>query len=172
MKKETKYTRQELLEEMKNIVDKKLKAYKEDFDIDVKQINEFAEKGDDIKFLWIVRRDGTHIILDGEEEYLHGVRINYKDRINYTYIEYEIELKAGQWTLKKIYESKCKEIEYSYGEYRLKVTYKGNDFAQVSMSDVSVLFPLIWSYGTSYKKAKEYIKKFKANGFFDIAMVV
>ncbi len=173
MKRKT-YTTEELITEMQKIVDKVVKHYKdEDFAVDVKKIRELEENGEDVKFLWITREAGTHLVLEGEDDYLHAIRVNYKDRMNYKYIEHEIEYKRGQWTLKKSYESKCKHLEYSFGKYRLDVDYKGNDFAQVTMRDVSLFFyPLIWSTDMNYKQANEAIKRFKTTGFFDIPVAV
>ncbi len=168
MGKQKTYTTKELLAEMETIVNKKVKAYDCDFIVDKKIINEIAEENEDVKFLWIVRRDGTHIVKENEEDYLKAIRFNYKDRTNYTYIEYQVELKRGLWTMKKAYESKIKELEYAFGSFRLTVLYKGNDFAQVTMKDISKFWELIWSTDANYKTANEWIKNFKANGYFEM----
>lgn len=61
-----------------------------------------------------------------------------------------------------------KELSYSYGKYILKLDYRGDNFAQVSMNDKAAFqFPLIWSLPMNHEQANKAIEKFKKSGFFN-----
>ena len=62
-----------------------------------------------------------------------------------------------------------KIIKKAYGRFRLEVRYTGDDYAQVTMSDVSQLrFPIIWSVGMSKAQARGAIEFFEKVGFFEV----
>lgn len=62
-----------------------------------------------------------------------------------------------------------KTITERYGSHVLKIDYKGNDFAQVSVEDLSCFnFSLIFSRHMTYAQANSYLEIFKAIGFVDV----
>lgn len=97
------FTTEELLTRMQNIVNRTLTSYKTDFtEYDIAKINEIAEQNEDIKFIWVARQMGTHIVLEDEDDYLKAIRLNFGGRDDdYKYKEYDVELQKGKWTIKK-----------------------------------------------------------------------
>lgn len=62
-----------------------------------------------------------------------------------------------------------KTITERYGSHKLTIEYKGNDFAQVSVEDLSEFnFPLIFSRHMNYAQANAYLEIFKNIGFVDV----
>lgn len=62
-----------------------------------------------------------------------------------------------------------KTIKEAYGPYRLTITYKDHNYAQVTMENVAeIKFPVIWSMGLNYEAANGALELFKAIGYFDI----
>ena len=60
-------------------------------------------------------------------------------------------------------------LEYRYGPYLLSIRYQGNDYAQVTMYDISELrFPLLWSTGMTYSAANGAKALFESIGYFDM----
>lgn len=71
------------------------------------------------------------------------------------------------------------ELEYTYGQYRLKVRYFGGgenkipDGAQVTMYDLGELrFPLIWSKTMPIEQVRGAIALFNLIGYFDMPQEV
>ena len=63
----------------------------------------------------------------------------------------------------------AKIIKKAFGRYRLEVRYTDEDYAQVTMSDVSQLrFPILWSVGMSKAQAKGAIEFFEKVGYFEV----
>lgn len=71
---------------------------------------------------------------------------------------------------KKVYEGGVmKTITEGFGSYRLRIDYKGNDFAQVTIEDVAqIRFPLMWSRPMTYAQANGALALFKMIGFFEM----
>lgn len=61
-----------------------------------------------------------------------------------------------------------KTIKESFGPYRLTITYKDHNFAQVTMENVAAKWPLIWSMGLNYEAANGALELFKSIGYFEI----
>lgn len=97
------FTTEELLTRMQNIVNRTLTSYKTDFtDYDIAKINELAEANEDVKFIWVARQMGTHIVLEGEDDYLNAIRVNFGGRDeDYKYNEYDVAFTKGKWTIQK-----------------------------------------------------------------------
>lgn len=58
-------------------------------------------------------------------------------------------------------------IEERFGRYVLKIDYRGDDFAQVTVNDIAAKWPLIWSAPMTYKQANAALSLFKKVGFFN-----
>jgi hypothetical protein len=59
-------------------------------------------------------------------------------------------------------------IKEAYGPYRLTITYKPHNYAQVTMENIADKWPLLWSMGLNYEAANGALELFKAIGYFDI----
>lgn len=59
-------------------------------------------------------------------------------------------------------------IRERYGHHTIEIDYRDNDYAQVTINDLSnIRWPLVWSSGMTYKQANAALEIFKAVGYFD-----
>ena len=64
---------------------------------------------------------------------------------------------------------KEKTLKEAFGHYRLEVRYMANcNSAQVTMYDVSVKYPFIWSHTVNDQQANSALTLFKSIGYFDL----
>ena len=58
-------------------------------------------------------------------------------------------------------------IKERYGHHIIEIDYRDNDYAQVTINDITSNWPLVWSSGMTYKQANAALEIFKAVGYFD-----
>ena len=89
---------------MQNIVNRTLKGYKSDFEIDKKLLREAQEANHPVSYIWVTRELGTQLVKlhADQEDYLNSIRNIWKDHNEYL-LEYS---PVNGWSIRKLNEIK------------------------------------------------------------------